>query len=180
MALSVSRRFLRVAAHPVVMMWASTWRVHVVNGERWEASRSSDTPTVFLFWHEALLPLLWHHRNQNLSTVVSDSPDGQHIADLAQTLGYRSVRGSSSKGATRVLLAAAPGRSSLDRGPRQVFSRCTPPPIEPGGSTPGTNSSSPSLLPALLYLTANHSPSARASKGSPRQQLRPLPRWPTL
>ena len=107
MALSVSRRILRVVAHPAVIMWASTWRLDIVNGERWEASRSSGTPTVILFWHEALLPLLWHHRNQNLSTVVSDSPDGQHIADLAQTLGYRSVRGSSSKGATRVLLAAA-------------------------------------------------------------------------
>jgi lysophospholipid acyltransferase (LPLAT)-like uncharacterized protein len=107
MAVSVSRGLLRVVAHPLIIAWASTWRIDIVDGERWEASRSSDTPTVFLFWHEALLPLLWHHRNQNVSTVVSDSRDGQHIADLARTLGYRAVRGSSSKGATRVLLAAA-------------------------------------------------------------------------
>ena len=106
MALRVSRGFLRVVAHPLVVAWASTWRVDVVHGERWQESRSSDTPTVFLFWHETLLPLLWHHRNQSVSAVVSDSRDGQHIADLARTLGYRVVRGSSSTGAARVLLAA--------------------------------------------------------------------------
>lgn len=153
MALRVSRGFLRAVAHPTVIAWASTWRVDVVNGDRWEASRSSDTPTVFLFWHEALLPLLWHHRNQSVSTVVSDSRDGQHVADLAQTLGYRIVRGSSSKGATRVLLAAA--RELRDgysvafspdgpRGPRRI--------MKPGALLAGQRAKA-NILP--VHATAN-------------------------
>lgn len=130
MALSVSRGLLKVVAHPLIIAWASTWRVAVVHGDHWEAGSSSDAPMVILFWHEALLPLLWHHRNKDLAVLISDSSDGQYIADLTQALGYRVIRGSSSKGATRVLLRAVRellGGCSVGfspdgpRGPRQTM-----------------------------------------------------------
>jgi lysophospholipid acyltransferase (LPLAT)-like uncharacterized protein len=61
---------------------------------------------VFLLWHEALLPLLWQHRRQAIAIVVSEARDGQYLADLARSLGYRAVRGSSTRGAARALLGA--------------------------------------------------------------------------
>ena len=183
MALKVSRGLLKTVAHPLIIAWASTWRVETVGAHRWEATVSPPgSPTVFLFWHEVLLPLLWHHRKRNISTIVSHSRDGEYVSDLAKTLGYSVIRGSSSKGATRVLLAAVSelrdGRSvafSPDgpRGPTPLSSQCTPPPIGPGGSTPGTGLSSLSLLRALVYFTANHLPSRRGSKPSPRPPPRP-------
>ena len=88
------------------MAWASTWKMDIVGGDVWQAYRSSETPRVILFWHEALLPLLWHHRNQDLAVLVSDSRDGQYVGDLGLALGYRVIPGSSSKGATRALLKA--------------------------------------------------------------------------
>lgn len=106
MALTVSRGLVRNAAHPLIIAWASTWRVETIGEHHWEATVSPGSPTVFLFWHEVLLPLVWHHRKRNFSTIVSDSRDGDYVSDLAKTLGYRVIRGSSSKGATRVLLAA--------------------------------------------------------------------------
>ena len=63
-------------------------------------------PHVFLLWHEALLPLLWHHRNQAIMIVVSEAREGQYLADFAASLGYRPVRGSSTRGAARALLGA--------------------------------------------------------------------------
>jgi hypothetical protein len=63
-------------------------------------------PHVFLLWHEVLLPLLWHHRRQDIAIVVSENRDGQYLADFALALGYRAVRGSSSRGAARALLGA--------------------------------------------------------------------------
>lgn len=83
---------------------------------------------VFLLWHEALLPLLWQHRNQGVAIVVSEARDGQYLSDLAATLGYRAVRGSSTRGGTRALLGAVrelrAGRSVAftpdgPRGPRR-------------------------------------------------------------
>ena len=61
---------------------------------------------MFLLWHEALLPLLWHHRRQAIAIVVSEARDGQYLADFAASLGYRTVRGSSTRGAARALLGA--------------------------------------------------------------------------
>lgn len=61
---------------------------------------------VYLMWHEALLPLLWHHRGLGIAIVVSAARDGQYLADLAERLGYRTVRGSSHRGGVRALVGA--------------------------------------------------------------------------
>ncbi|MGI8818861.1 MAG: lysophospholipid acyltransferase family protein [Gemmatimonadales bacterium] len=74
--------------------------------ERWRVLRDTRQPHVFLLWHEVLLPLLWQHRHQGVAIVVSEARDGQYLSDLAQSLGYRTVRGSSTRGGARALLGA--------------------------------------------------------------------------
>jgi lysophospholipid acyltransferase (LPLAT)-like uncharacterized protein len=85
---------------------ASSWRIRTEHEERWRALYDARRPHVFLLWHEVLLPLLWHHRRQDIAIVVSENRDGQYLADFALALGYRAVRGSSSRGAARALLGA--------------------------------------------------------------------------
>jgi lysophospholipid acyltransferase (LPLAT)-like uncharacterized protein len=107
---------------------AGTWRVRTEHEDRWRPLYEAKRPHVFLLWHEALLPLLWHHRRQDIAIVVSENRDGQYLADFALKLGYRAVRGSSSRGAARALLGAVrelrAGRSVAftpdgPRGPRR-------------------------------------------------------------
>jgi lysophospholipid acyltransferase (LPLAT)-like uncharacterized protein len=85
---------------------ARTWRVGTEHEERWRPLYETRRPHVFLLWHEVLLPLLWHHRDQGIAIVVSENRDGQYLTDFALALGYRAVRGSSSRGAARALLGA--------------------------------------------------------------------------
>jgi lysophospholipid acyltransferase (LPLAT)-like uncharacterized protein len=89
-------------------MWliAGSWRISTQHEERWRSLYEARRPIVYLLWHEALLPLLWHHRRQGVVIVVSENRDGQYLSDFARVLGYRSVRGSSSRGAARALLGA--------------------------------------------------------------------------
>jgi hypothetical protein len=87
-------------------MLASSWRIEVFNQERWRSLVDAGRPHVFLLWHEVLLPLLWHHRHQGIAIVVSEARDGQYLSDLAATLGYCTVRGSSTRGGARALLGA--------------------------------------------------------------------------
>jgi lysophospholipid acyltransferase (LPLAT)-like uncharacterized protein len=91
---------------PVVRVLASSWRITVAHEERWRVLRQANRPHVFLLWHEALLPLLWQHRNQGVAIVVSEARDGQYLSDVATSLGYRTVRGSSTRGGARALLGA--------------------------------------------------------------------------
>ncbi len=106
MRLRVSPRAVRAYAIPALRLLARTWRIRTEHEERWRALLSAGRAHVFLLWHEALLPLLWLHRNQGVVIVVSEAREGQYLADLGTVLGYRLVRGSSTRGASRALLGA--------------------------------------------------------------------------
>jgi hypothetical protein len=54
-----------------------------------------------------MLPLLHHHRNEGVSVLISEHHDGELIARIAESLGFRTVRGSSSRGASRALVGLA-------------------------------------------------------------------------
>lgn len=91
---------------PLVRGLCRSWRFDVRGLEHWERSRRGDRPVVYLMWHEALLPLLWHHRGRGIAIVVSEARDGQYLADFAASLGYGTVRGSSRRGGVRALVGA--------------------------------------------------------------------------
>jgi lysophospholipid acyltransferase (LPLAT)-like uncharacterized protein len=83
---------------------ASTWRVRAVNDGPLNEARRTGQPVLFALWHGELLPLLWHQRGRGVAVVISEHRDGEIIAQIAESLGYRTVRGSSSRGASRALL----------------------------------------------------------------------------
>jgi hypothetical protein len=102
----VSPAAARLLAGPAIRALAATWRIRTVDEDRWRPLYAARRPHVFLLWHDALLPLLWQHRRQSIAIVVSEARDGQYLADFAASLGYRTVRGSSTRGAARALLGA--------------------------------------------------------------------------
>ena len=114
----------------VLRLLASTWRVRTVNGEQLDEARRSGQRVLFTLWHGELLPLLWHQRGRGVAVVISEHRDGEIIARIAESLGYRTVRGSSSRGASRALLGltraieeGTDGAITPDgpRGPAHVF-----------------------------------------------------------
>ena len=106
MPLRVPPSAVRALAGPAVKVLAASWRVRTEHEERWRPLYEGRRAHVFLLWHEVLLPLLWQHRRQRITIVVSEARDGQYLADFAATLGYGAVRGSSTRGAARALLGA--------------------------------------------------------------------------
>ena len=56
-------------------------------------------------WHGEMLPLLFYHRNRQIAVLVSEHGDGEIIARILTAFGFRLVRGSSSRGAARSLIA---------------------------------------------------------------------------
>lgn len=106
MRLKVSPVVAKPFITSLVRALATSWRIELVHEERWRGLYDAGRAHVFLLWHEALLPLLWQHRHQGIVIVVSEARDGQYLADVAASLGYRAVRGSSTRGAARALLGA--------------------------------------------------------------------------
>ena len=102
-----SRRREAMLAHAgvwTIHALAATWRFRVVHDEELRALRSARKPVIFAHWHGQLLPLLYHHRGEAITVLISEHADGEIIAQAAARLGYRTVRGSTSRGAARALL----------------------------------------------------------------------------
>ncbi len=109
---------------------ASTWRMRSHNDDGLRAARAKNERVIFALWHGELLPLLWQHRGENIAIVISEHKDGEIVARIAESLGYATVRGSSSKGGSRALIglmreidAGRDGAITPDgpRGPARVF-----------------------------------------------------------
>lgn len=123
------RAFARRAGPPVARLLARTWRIEVLGAERWNRALEGTRPYVLLSWHEALLPVMWHHRGRGIAALVSEARDGEYLAGFARSLGYLLIRGSSRRGggkallrAIRALRAGTPIGVTPDgpRGPRRV------------------------------------------------------------
>jgi len=55
-------------------------------------------PTVFAFWHRSLLACAHRFKNLDIAILISASFDGELIARTVELLGFRAIRGSSSRG----------------------------------------------------------------------------------
>jgi lysophospholipid acyltransferase (LPLAT)-like uncharacterized protein len=125
----LSAAWLRRPAQWSLAALAATWRFEVVGAEHRDRARASGTPVVWTHWHGHLLPLFWLHRHEQLTVLISRHRDGERLVDLAQRWGYRTLRGSSTRGAVAGLLGVArtlkrggQGAIAVDgpRGPRHV------------------------------------------------------------
>lgn len=106
----------------------ATIRFRVEGAEHHVGRRREGEPVIFVLWHGRLLPLAHLHRDEGVVGLISRSGDGEYIAQLLLRLGFRAVRGSSSRSggpALRALIREARAGRSLaltpdgPRGPRQ-------------------------------------------------------------
>ena len=63
-------------------------------------------PKILALWHGSLFGCLYFYRTKNIAVMASLSKDGDLITKILDSLGYQTVRGSSSRGGARVLLEA--------------------------------------------------------------------------
>jgi lysophospholipid acyltransferase (LPLAT)-like uncharacterized protein len=89
---------------PLIRLLAATWRVREVGREGWNRCRAEGRPVICAIWHGQMLALLSHHRDQGVSILVSEHRDGEIIARVLDAFGFRTVRGSTTRGGSRALI----------------------------------------------------------------------------
>jgi lysophospholipid acyltransferase (LPLAT)-like uncharacterized protein len=123
-------RWIVRAGAAIIRLLAVTWRVREVNGTVYRTALADGQRVIYAFWHGELLALLWHHRREPIAVVISEHRDGEIIARICERFGYATVRGSSSRGASRALIGLVRAvESGLNgavtpdgpRGPAHVF-----------------------------------------------------------
>ncbi len=85
---------------------------------------------IYVFWHQRLLPFAVTHRGLEVRALISAHGDGEMLSVLAEGLGHKPIRGSSTRGGSRAVRALLSevgcGRDFVitpdgPRGPRHVF-----------------------------------------------------------
>ena len=75
-----------------------------VGFENYLKAVKSERPTLIVAWHSSLISSIYCHRKKNIVIMTSLSQDGDLLTQILYYLGYRCVRGSSSRGGMRGLL----------------------------------------------------------------------------
>jgi len=71
-----------------------SWRISRIRPETGIKGNS----VLFALWHGLQLPLIVTHRNMGVHLLISKSRDGSLVSAICENLGFRTVRGSSSRG----------------------------------------------------------------------------------
>jgi lysophospholipid acyltransferase (LPLAT)-like uncharacterized protein len=108
------------------MVWAllsvvgRTWRFEVIAEE-------GATPLpfgegagaeIFCFWHQCVLPCTFYYRRTGACIIVSQSFDGELITRILELFGFKTTRGSSSRGAREGLFGL---KKVIENGKPAIF-----------------------------------------------------------
>lgn len=113
----------------LVRLIGATWRIERHGHDPSDPRLRSSEPSIFALWHSQLLALIYTHRGRDAVVLVSRHRDGELVSRLLERLGYRTARGSSTRGGGEGLLSllshAEAGRSLAvtpdgPRGPAEV------------------------------------------------------------
>lgn len=118
-------RLIRKVLVPLVRLWFSTCRVTILNERIYHEYFLSDIPIVVGTWHRASIYFLYFFGNFRPMIMISQSKDGEMLAQYAAGFGVIPARGSSQKGGRDALeqmrgyiLSGGKGCATVLDGPR--------------------------------------------------------------
>ncbi|MEW6364768.1 MAG: lysophospholipid acyltransferase family protein [Acidobacteriota bacterium] len=117
-------------ASSLIRVLGRTWRCQVIGREHYERLIADRTPFIIAVWHDNIMAPIFWHRGEGIKPMVSHHLDGEMIARTLSRLGYRPIRGSSTRGGSEAFAEMVGELSNGHpcsvmpdgpRGPRHVF-----------------------------------------------------------
>ena len=97
-------RLIAMAGYRAIAALGLTLRWRTEGLEHLESILRSGRQPVMAFWHGRILPATYFFRRRGIVVITSENFDGEWIAGIIERFGYRTARGSTSRGARRALL----------------------------------------------------------------------------
>jgi len=103
----LERRLLHILVPRLGLLYlyfvGGTSKIIRVGAEELEQLRARHPRVIFICWHEQSLYIAWLMRRIRVTVLVSQSRDGEYIANILHALGFKTARGSSSRGGAQAL-----------------------------------------------------------------------------
>jgi lysophospholipid acyltransferase (LPLAT)-like uncharacterized protein len=106
---SSNRKRAEVAAiagfgYPLMRTVAATWTRKDSGAEHLEAIRAEGRHPIISLWHGRIFPAVIYFQRRDVVVIISENYDGEWIARITHKFGYRTARGSTSRGGPKALL----------------------------------------------------------------------------
>ena len=85
----------------LILAFGKTARLCVRNEKNRRKAFTDGRPVIVLVWHGKMLAPIYVFRNFQIVAMVSEHGDGEIIAQTIMRLGYKTIRGSSTRGGQR-------------------------------------------------------------------------------
>lgn len=96
----VGTKAFRLFLYHFIRLYSSTFRLRVENEKPWMEHLARGGRVVLCTWHQQFFPAIRHFQTYGPfkpALMISQSADGEIIADVARRSGWHAVRGSSSR-----------------------------------------------------------------------------------
>jgi lysophospholipid acyltransferase (LPLAT)-like uncharacterized protein len=122
-------KLISALGYPLIACLGATLRWRIEGLEHYDAIVRSGRQPIMAFWHGRILPATYYFRRRGIVVITSENFDGEWIAGIIERFGYKTARGSTSRGGRRALLqltrdmaAGKPAGFTLDgpRGPARI------------------------------------------------------------
>ena len=148
----VIRNFLTFFTYYALNLYAKTIRVKLENEEELREHLKNNGQVIMYSWHQRFfwgfcLPRIF---GESLCIMISQSRDGDFIADVARRLGFMPVRGSSSRGGKKALQQMIAGMAENRLGGHIVDGPTGPPRIVKPGLVILAQKSGAALCPTYV------------------------------
>ena len=95
-------KFIGIAGNGLINLIFGTMKIRVLGFEAVQKLVESKR-IIFAFWHSRILMVSYLYQGWGAAILVSQSKDGEIIAQILNRQGHRIVRGSTSQGGTRAM-----------------------------------------------------------------------------
>lgn len=99
-------RLFRTFLYHFIRLYSMTFRLKIENEEGWKEYHRTGGRVILCAWHQQFFSAIRHfqaYRDYRPALMISQSNDGDIIADVAERSGWCAVRGSSSRGGKKAL-----------------------------------------------------------------------------
>ena len=98
-------RLADAAFYLAISLIGRTTRFEVEGMENFDAVSAAGKLPIYAFWHDRIFLGTYFWRHRGIVVLTSKSFDGEYIARFIQRFGYGAIRGSSSRGGSKALVA---------------------------------------------------------------------------
>lgn len=91
-------RFAELFGTNLIKLLISSLHIKRIGYANMQEARKQNGSVIFAFWHSRLLMLSFAHKFENIHVIISQHKDGEYISRITLSLGYQTIRGSSTRG----------------------------------------------------------------------------------